>query len=235
METWTERSEAGADPARLLDRSDSSDESTRAVLRSLRGLSAPSGAKRAVWPAIAAALPMSSAQSAAWALKLGASAKAVLVVPLLAATVLAVAVLPRAPEPLPVPQARAAAAPAVPLVASALPPAIPSVIEPVSVAAAGSPRPAAPVDERLARETAMLTRARAELRTGNAPAAQLTLSRMQRAFGSGALRQERELLTIEAAAAQGNAPAADALARAFLLAHSASPHAPAVRRYLLDR
>jgi hypothetical protein len=88
------------------------------------------------------------------------------------------------------------------------------------------------VRDHLRHESALLTRARAELRSGNPHAAQATLSRMQREFPAGALRQERDVLGIEALAAEGNTEAAARGARAFIVAHPESPHAATLHRFL---
>ena len=126
----------------------------------------------------------------------------------------------------------AVAAPAVAAPAEAAPvEAAPAEVAPVEAAEPATPRPSS-LGERLRQESALLTRARAELRGGNARAAQATLARMQRAFGNGALGQERSVLNIEALAAEGNATAAARGARAFIAAHPESPHVVALRRFV---
>jgi hypothetical protein len=92
--------------------------------------------------------------------------------------------------------------------------------------------PASPVRDHLREESLLLARARAELRGGNARAAQAILARMQTKFPRGALSQEREVLVIESLAARGNTVAAERSARVFVAAHPESPHAVQMRRYL---
>jgi hypothetical protein len=78
-------------------------------------------------------------------------------------------------------------------------------------------------------EAAMITRARAQLRGGDAPAALSTLSRLRSRARNGALAQERELLTIQALSALGQTEAARRRARAFVASYPDSPHASLVR------
>jgi len=78
-------------------------------------------------------------------------------------------------------------------------------------------------------EAAMITRARAQLRGGDAPAALSTLSRLRSRARNGALGQERELLTIQALSALGQTEAARRRARAFVASYPDSPHASQVR------
>jgi hypothetical protein len=85
---------------------------------------------------------------------------------------------------------------------------------------------------RLTAESALLTAARAELRNGDAKAAQSTLARMQAEFPHGVLWQEREVLAIEALAADGKTEVAARRARAFIAAHPESPHSSQLGRFL---
>jgi len=81
---------------------------------------------------------------------------------------------------------------------------------PASASAVGVPRASAersPGDQ-LSAESALLTKARAELRRGDPRGAQVTLSHLQAQFPSGVLGQEREVLSIELLAANGKADAA---------------------------
>jgi hypothetical protein len=84
----------------------------------------------------------------------------------------------------------------------------------------------------LAAESALLTRARAELVGGDPRAAESTLARMQAEFPRGVLSQEREVVAIEALAADGKSDAAARRARAFIAAHPESPHSTQLGRFL---
>ncbi|HWA73277.1 MAG TPA: hypothetical protein VG937_13105 [Polyangiaceae bacterium] len=89
----------------------------------------------------------------------------------------------------------------------------------------------APRDD-IARESALLAAARAELRRGDAKAAGATLARLRAEFPKGALGQEREVLSIEVLSAQGNAALAKRRAQSFVLSHPNSPHNAALSRFL---
>lgn len=88
-----------------------------------------------------------------------------------------------------------------------------------------------PPPSRLAAETQVIVRARADLRAGDAAAALRILEEARRAFAGGALVQERESLTIEALADAGQGDAARDRAAAFLRAYPKSPHAANVKRF----
>jgi len=228
------------DPVRLLNSSGGQHQLERAVLDSLRVVSVPAQAKGVVWGALsvtvaeAGALAGATAGTASvWrgALKFLVSPKALMAVPVVVAALGAGAMHQRS---------MTAQVPGPAVAAAALPVAQPSPValaEAPTEAEAPSPdatdRPApVMVKDRLRHESALLTRARAELRSGNPHAAQATLSRMQREFPSGALHQERDVLAIEALAAEGNAEAAARGARSFIVAHPESPHASTLRRFL---
>jgi len=228
-----------SDPERLLSGTGAEQGLEREVLSSLRLVSVPTQAKAAIWGAISSQVLQSAAAAAPaslWqvALKATLASKATLAVPIVAVALAAGVYRQRLATTTTVP----AAAPAV-VVAAVAPSTTgtsepkPSAAEPAE-AAAPVEHPAAPAPRKdgLARESALLTRARAELRAGNAAAAQSTLSHLQKEFGAGALRQEREVLTIEALAAQGNASAAGRRAAAFIAEHPESPHASALRRFV---
>ncbi len=85
--------------------------------------------------------------------------------------------------------------------------------------------------DRLGAESALLTRARAQLRHGDAPAAQQTLDQLRTKFPKGVLGQEREVLAIEVLAARGNGDAARKRARAFIAAYPSSPHSAQLSRF----
>jgi hypothetical protein len=124
-------------------------------------------------------------------------------------------------------------APSVPPSAAAVlatedPAAIPAV--PSNSMATHTKRPAPPaIPDPLSVEAAMVTKARAQLRGGDARAALSTLGRLQSRSRNGALGQERELLTIQALSALGETDAARRRARAFVASYPDSPHAAQVR------
>jgi hypothetical protein len=82
---------------------------------------------------------------------------------------------------------------------------------------------------RLREEALLLQRARAALRSGNAPATLSALQESRRRFPAPVLGQEREALTIEALWKSGAQAYARERARAFLKAHPTSPHAATLR------
>jgi hypothetical protein len=231
-----------SDPVRLLNSSAGQHQLERAVLDSLRAVSVPAQAKGVVWGALsvsvaeAGALAGATAGTAsAWrgALKLFVSPKALLAVPVVVAALGAGAIHQRSQAASV--QSQSVAAPVAPDALTAAQPSPAAASEPSSETplpdSADRPAPVV-VRDRLRHESALLTRARAELRSGNPHAAQATLSRMQREFPAGALHQERDVLGIEALAAEGNTEAASRGARAFIALHPESPHAATLHRFL---
>ena len=233
-----------SDPERLSSAASSELPLERSLLASMRGLSVPDHARAQVWGALsmqllhtsgAAAAAAAAAPKAGWAALRVVALKAALVAPVLAGAVafgMHQHGLAKTEGP-PAPVAVATAHP--PAVAPE--PASEGVAEPTEVSAdLDTPRaralPSQSAKDRLARESALLTRARAELRSGNPAAASATLQRMQRELGSGSLRQERDVLDIETLAAGGHAGAAERLARAFIAAHPESPHSEPLRRFI---
>ena len=81
-------------------------------------------------------------------------------------------------------------------------------------------------------ESAMVGRARNQLRSGQAGKALQTLEAIRKRAPGGVLVQEREALTIEALAASGQSATASARAEAFLSRFPASPHASRVRTFV---
>jgi hypothetical protein len=143
-------------------------------------------------------------------------------------------------------QSRGAPVPAVPSAHVAPMPAPVLQVVPPSLesAAAQPPRfpppatlpPSKPSNEstptdRLSAESALLMQARAQLRSGDATAAQQTLNRLRAQIPKGMLGQEREVLAIEVLAARGDAEAARRRARAFIVAYPKSPHSPQLSRF----
>ena len=229
-----------SDPERLSSAASSELPLERSLLASLRGLAVPEGARAQVWGALSvqllqtgSAAAATAAPKAGWAAARLLALKAAVAAPVLAGA-LVMAVHQRGsvkqPEraPAPVAVVPAAAAPA------SAPERIASPVDETTELEAPRARavPNLSAKDRLARESALLTRARAELRSGNPAAASATLQRIQRELGSGGLRQERDVLNIEALAAGGHAGAAERLARAFIAAHPESPHSEPLRRFV---
>lgn len=103
-------------------------------------------------------------------------------------------------------------------------------VESPSVAPRKEPRATASVP--LSAELAALDAARSALGRGDASNALTSLDAYSRAFPSGKLRLEAEVLRITALARTGHSAAADERARAFLRRHPDSLLAPRVRAYL---
>jgi hypothetical protein len=132
------------------------------------------------------------------------------------------------------PLAPAASAKAVSAQLSAALPAGPDpALQLVSDSDAGkqSPSPDQRRRDMLSAESALITQARAELRNGDANAAQQALRALHKKFPKGMLRQEREVLAIEVLAARGNQDAARQRARAFIAAYPESPHSAQLSRF----
>lgn len=84
----------------------------------------------------------------------------------------------------------------------------------------------------LARESTLLTEARAALRGGDVLTAQRTLDLMLREFPRGVLAQEREVLAIDLLLASGKRAEAQASAARFVERHPESPHSARLERLL---
>lgn len=242
--------ELRSDPERLLRAGVSPDALELSLLGSLQSIAVPPGAKALVWKGLATQVAGLGAASASgswlstwWqdAIKLLTTSKGAALVPVVIAALGVGAVqyhhspgknatntvAPAAAPPAPAPVATASAAPTE---ASA------SELELEPEESFVSPPPArvrtlSALRDQLSEESALLERARAELRGGHPRAAEATLLRMQSRFPRGALTQEREVLLIQALAARGNAVAAERDARSFVAAHPESPHAVQLRRF----
>ena len=81
-------------------------------------------------------------------------------------------------------------------------------------------------------ESALLAKARGELRGGDANAALATLGEAEKKFPDGVLAQEREALTIEATLKAGRTDEAQARTDAFASKYPSSPHVARLRRML---
>lgn len=135
-------------------------------------------------------------------------------------------------EPAPLPPA--------PLESAPLPPV--RVDPPPLRAAARAPvkppttkRPDDDLANALAQEAALLRRARAQLRDGDATAALRVLDEHSRRFAEGALVEEALVLRIDARCAAGQTERARADADTFLRRHAGSPLAARVRRACAER
>lgn len=137
-----------------------------------------------------------------------------------------------APPPSPV-AAQQVQAPVSTQLAAALPAEPDPALQLVPDSDLGKQSPSADQHRRdmLSAESALITQARAQLRNGDADAAQQLLRTLHKKFPKGMLRQEREVLTIEVLAARGNASAAQQRARAFIAAHPESPHSAQLSRF----
>lgn len=97
---------------------------------------------------------------------------------------------------------------------------------------AEAPESASERMQKLLGESQLVSQARAELQGGNAAAALRTLARLDAEFPQGKLRQEREVLTIEALAASGQRAAAAQRAEAFLRLFPRSPYAARLQTFV---
>ena len=97
---------------------------------------------------------------------------------------------------------------------------------------APSRRVEAPRPDLLRAESALLTEARAQLRSGKPAGAQAALDKLQQQFPKGMLTQEREVLAIEVLSARGNTEGAARRARAFVKQYPKSPHSANLTRFL---
>jgi outer membrane protein assembly factor BamD (BamD/ComL family) len=89
--------------------------------------------------------------------------------------------------------------------------------------------------QRMLRESQLVGQARAELQGGNAAAALRTLATLDEQIPRGNLRQEREVLTIEALSASGQRAAAGQRAEAFLRLFPRSPYAARLQAFVPGR
>jgi hypothetical protein len=238
------------DPERMLGALSNTDPLERELLGSVRHVGPPDGAKEQAWRAIAGQIAVAAAVGvtagsssaavgkasggtfASWALgtKLVAS---------LAVSSLVVGggyLALRTPEGPPVsrvesgeqtsPSPRATAPLAPPPVVEATPP-VPAPAE-EAPSKKSEPRRL----DLLKAESAAITEARAQLRSGNVAGAQATLDRLQAQLPKGTLMQEREVLAIEVQHARGNVEAAGRRAQAFIKAYPKSPHSQKLTRFV---
>lgn len=240
------------DPERLLSISSGSDPLERELLGSVRHVGPPDGAKDQAWRAIAgqiavvAAVGAVSSSTAAAASKGGVGTLATWALSTKLAAVAAAGglalgggylVLHGAAEPSPAVAPRTVVAPPTRVAPPVLVPVAPkaeAVAPPEDSTVEDAPsRKLEPHRlDALQAESALLTQARAELRSGNAAGAQASLDRLQAQFPNGMLAQEREVLAIEVLSAEGNVEGAKRRAKAFVKAYPKSPHSAKLARFL---
>jgi hypothetical protein len=238
------------DPHRLSSNLSDADDLERDLLASIRQVDPPAGAKSEAWDKLSvqiaavglvsvASVQGTTAASPAWlsgAFK-GTLGKVLLGVAV-AGTGSALWLHARDEQPAAHVAATAVAVAVSPPPAPTAPLAPTSEIAPVVPPAAATPveiptklSGEASREDRLSAESQMLTRARAELRRGNAASAQRILEQMRVKFPNAVLGQEREVLNIEVLAARGNSDAARRRARAFIAAYPKSPHSAQLARF----
>jgi len=244
-----------SDPVRLLSGVSDANDAERALLSSIRSVDPPQGARDEAWAMLAgqmAAISLVGASTAAGAEALGAKgglawgSKALLlklgalfVVGSAGAGAYWVHSQPaQHAVAAPTVSSRAALSPttvAAPLASAE--PVTESVLEPSPKAAAALAPSREPVKrpDALAEESSLLADARAALRRGDTNTAEVGLRRLRTRFPTGALRQERQVLSIELLNARGEILQAQAEARRFLAAYPTSPHGEKLRRFLGER
>jgi hypothetical protein len=239
------------DPERLLSIGSGSDPLERELLGSVRHVGPPDDAKDRAWRAIAGQIAVVAAVGAASSSTAAAASKAsvgTLASWALSTKVAAVAVasglalgsgylvLKNTPESSPSVAPRHIVPPETH--AAPLTPALPKQAE--AVAPVEDPpaedAPARRLEPRkldlLKAESALLTEARAQLRSGNPAGAQASLERLQAQFPKGMLTQEREVLAIEVLYARGNVDGAKRRAKAFIARYPKSPHSAKLTRFV---
>jgi hypothetical protein len=237
-----------ADPKRWLEGDGPAIE--RELLASVSDVRPPANAKDQTWHGIAASIAagtvaVSIAPAAAAATKVGSTVVASTLLTKAVWTVAAGSIAvsgyfaareawPKAPEPEPRAQTVEVAAPVEPPKSIAAPEAVAPEAAPKEASEPEARRTAPRLKRRdpLTEESALLTRARAALRTGDTAGAERMLQRMGAEFPRGVLEQERQVLSIEVLAARGDTAAAKARARAFTQAHPTSPHTARLRSLL---
>jgi hypothetical protein len=241
------------DPERLLSASSGADSLERELLGSVRHVGPPDGAKERAWRGIAgqiavgAVVGAASSSTAAAAGKVGVSGVATWAFSAKLAVVLAAGgialgsgylALQGSPRTSPSVAQRARVPDA-----SRIGPLASEAAEPEPKHEAAAPPEVAPEDapsrkseprrlDLLKAESALLTEARARLRSGNAAGAQASLDKLQAQFPSGMLAQEREVLAIEVQYARGNVDGAKRRAKAFVARYPKSPHSEKLSRFL---
>jgi TolA-binding protein len=237
------------DPERLLSAAHA-DPLERELLGSVRQVGPPAGAKDLAWKGIAAQIAVAAAVGVATGSSTAAAAKATTgtlaswagtkVAAVVAASGLALgggyaAIQALQTEPPPSVAPRTVVKPPVQQVAPQVVETTPAPEPVVAAEEAPSRRPEqglGPRQDLLKAESALLTEARAQLRSGNAAGAQASLDKLQQQFPKGMLSQEREVLAIEVLSARGNVEGAKRRAKAFVKAHPKSPHSAKLSRFV---
>jgi len=235
------------DPERLLSASNA-DPLERELLDSVHRIGPPEGAKDVAWRNIAGQIAVVAAVGAISSSTAAAASKAsagTLISWALSTKIALMAVgglalgsgylALRSPESSPSTAPRTVVAP-VTRTTPALPVAPKEAVAPAPEAAPVEDAPNHRLEPRrldaLKAESALLTDARARLRSGNPAAAQASLDRLQAQFPKGMLTQEREVLSIEVLYARGNVEGAKRRAKAFVKAYPKSPHSAKLSRFL---
>jgi Outer membrane lipoprotein len=238
------------DPERLLSATNA-DPLERELLGSVRYVGPPEGAKDQAWRSIAgqiavvAAVGAVSSSTAAAASKVGFGTMASWALSTKIAAVAVVggfalgggylAVQSTKPS-VSLSSAPRTVVPPVTHAAPALPPKAAEVVAQTPEEAPAEVAPSHKVEplrlDALKAESALLTDARAQLRSGNPAGAQASLDRLQAQFPKGMLTQEREVLSIEVLYARGNVEGAKRRAKAFVKAYPKSPHSAKLSRFL---
>ncbi|MDC0680623.1 tetratricopeptide repeat protein [Sorangium atrum] len=247
------------DPERLLSVKSGADSLERELLGSVRHVGPPEGAKERAWRGIAGQLAAGTAvgatagASAAAATKAGVGSLLPSALSVKAAAVLvggglvlgvgywALSSPDEAPAPprAAAPEHAPAEVPQAPVAPLRLeePKALPEPPLNGPTAGESTRRPSGPKPtetDLLRAESALLTEARAKLRSGDVAGATALLERLRAQFPNGVLRQEREVLAIDVLAARGNTQEAKRRAQAFVKQYPKSPHSAKLRR-LLDQ
>ncbi len=240
------------DPERLLSASNA-DPLERELLGSVRYVGPPDGARDQAWRSIAgqiavvATVGAVSSSTAAAASKVGFGTLASWALSTKIAAIVVVGGVALGGGYLAVRGSRPSATPSrapravVPPVTRTAPPlaVMPKAPEVVPEAPEDAPAEVTPSHklepmrlDALKAESALLTDARAQLRSGNPAGAQASLDRLQAQFPNGILTQEREVLSIEVLYARGNVEGAKRRAKAFVKAYPTSPHSAKLSRFL---
>lgn len=236
------------DPERLLSSGSHADPLERELLGSVHRVGPPDGAKDQAWRAIAGQIAVVAAVGAATGSSAAAATKASVgtlaswglgakVAAVVAASGITMGggylALRASAEP---PAVVAPARQVTPSKARVAPaPSPPEAHEPARLPQAEeapSRRLEPPRQDLLRAESALLTDARAQLRSGNLGGAQASLERLQAQFPKGMLTQEREVLAIEVLNARGNVDGAKRRAKAFIKAYPRSPHSAKLARFV---
>ncbi|WP_437744048.1 tetratricopeptide repeat protein [Sorangium sp. So ce1504] len=242
------------DPERLLSIKSGADPLERELLGSVRHVGPPEGAKERAWRGIAGQLAAgtvvgATAGSSAATTKAGVGSLLPSALSVKAAAVLvggglvlgggywALSSSGEAPAPprAAAPERAPAEVPQAPVTPVEEPKALPEppLNIPTEVEPTRRPSGPKPTETDLLRaESALLTEARAKLRSGDVAGATALLERLRAQFPNGVLRQEREVLAIDVLAARGNAQEAKRRAQAFVKQYPKSPHSAKLRRFL---